>query len=84
MSFKNGTAGGLDSFRPQILKDLLNVQNGDVKNTLLIALTSLVTIILSGTVPTLICPYLYGATLTALQKLCGGIRSFAGKSLPLY
>ena len=77
MSFKNGTAGGLDSLRPQILKDLLNIQNGEVKNTLLTALTSLTTIILKGIVPSSVCPYLYGATLTALQKLCGGIRPIA-------
>lgn len=77
MSFRNGTAGGLDSLRPQILKDLLNVQNGDVKNRLLTSLTSLTTIVFSGTVPTSICRYLYGATLTALQKMCGGIRPIA-------
>lgn len=77
MSFRNGTAGGLDSLRPQILKDLLNVQNGEVKNKLLTALTSLTTVILSGTVPESIGRYLYGATLTALQKLCGGIRPIA-------
>lgn len=77
MSFRNGTAGGLDSLRPQILKDLLNVQNGEVRNRLSTALTSLITIILSGTVPASVCRYLYGATLTALQKMCGGIRPIA-------
>lgn len=77
MSFRNGTAGGLDALRPQILKDLLNVQNGEVKNRLLTAVTSLTTIILGGTVPASICRYLYGATLTALQKICGGIRPIA-------
>lgn len=51
MSFRNGTAGGLDSLRPQILKDLLNVQNGEAKNKLLTALTSLTTVVLSGTAP---------------------------------
>ncbi len=77
MSFRNGTAGGLDSLRPQILKDLLYVKNGDVTNRLLTSLTSLTSIILNGAVPAIICPYLYGATLTALQKLCGGIRPIA-------
>lgn len=76
-SFRNGTAGGLDSLRPQILKDLLNIHNGDISNTLLATLTSLFKVILSGSVPASICPYLYGATLTALQKLCGGIRPIA-------
>lgn len=59
----------------------LNVQNGEAKNNLIAALTSLAGIILSGKVPTSTCPYLYGATLTALQKLCGGIRPIAVRNV---
>lgn len=84
ISFKNGSAGGLDGLRPQILKDLLNIQNGESSNHLLSAITSLIEIILHGDVPASVCPYLYGAMLTALQKICGGIRPIAvGNTLQL-
>lgn len=77
LSFRKGSAGGLDSLKPQILKDLLHVQNGDAGKKLLEAITALTTVILSGEVPTSICPYLYGASLTALMKKNGGIRPIA-------
>lgn len=77
MSFRKGSAGGLDSLRPQILKDLLHVQNGDAGRKLLEAITALTTVILSGEVPSSICPYFYGASLTALMKKTGGIRPIA-------
>ncbi len=71
ISFRKGTAGGLDSLRPQILKDLLYVQIGDTGGKLLQALTSMTTIILHADVPESVCPYIYGASLTALQKKDG-------------
>lgn len=77
VSFRKGIAGGLDSLRPQILKDLLYVQNGDTGSRFLKAVTSLTTIILKGDVPLSVSPYFYGASLTALQKKCGGIRPIA-------
>lgn len=57
-----------NSLRPQILKDLLYVQNGDTGNKLLQSITSLSTQIFNGEIPNEIRPYLFGASLTALQK----------------
>lgn len=56
ISFRKGTAGGLDSLRPQILKDLLYAQIGDTGGKLLQALTSLTIIILKGDIPKSVCP----------------------------
>lgn len=77
MTFRKGTAGGLDSLKPQILKDLLYIKNGEAGNKLLKAVTSLSELILRGNIPASVCPYLYGASLTALLKKCGGIRPIA-------
>jgi hypothetical protein len=77
MSFPNGSAGGMDGLRPQILKDLIQKTNGDASTQLLKSLTKLCNLMLSGKVPAQVCPILYGASLTALKKKCGGIRPIA-------
>jgi len=77
VSFRKGSAGGLDSLKPQILKDLLHVQNGDAGRKLLESITALTTVILNGEVPSSLCPYFFGASLTALMKKTGGIRPIA-------
>jgi hypothetical protein len=76
-SFPNGSAGGLDSLRPQIFKDLLGKSCGQAGHNLLSAITSLCNMMLSGDVPEPICPLLYGASLTALNKKDGGVRPIA-------
>jgi hypothetical protein len=76
-SFPSGSSGGLDGLRPQHLKDLLAETNGESSNLLAKALASLADIMLAGKVPKEICPILYGASLTALNKKDGGIRPIA-------
>jgi len=76
-SFPKGSAGGIDGLRPQHLKDLIGGLKDESSNRLIKALTSLMTLLLKGDVPSDICPILYGATLTALKKKCGGIRPIA-------
>lgn len=73
LSFRNGTSGGFNSLRPQILKDLLD----DAASQLLSTITSFMKVILNGKVPIDISPYFYGASLTALLKKRGGIRPIA-------
>jgi len=76
-SFPPGSAGGLDALRPQILKDLTAPSVGAAADELLEALTSFVSLVIEGKVPTSFCPIFYGASLTALRKKCGGIRPVA-------
>lgn len=76
-SFPAGSAGGLDSLRPQILKDLIGIQTGDHGIRLLSAMEKLSNLLLRGEVPATISPILFGASLVALQKNCGGIRPIA-------
>lgn len=76
-SFDNGSAGGIDGLRPQHLKDLIYHTNGHLGDQLVDALGGLVDMMLSGEVPTNLCPILYGANLTALLKKNGGIRPIA-------
>jgi hypothetical protein len=76
-SFPCGSAGGLDGLRPQHLKDLLSPSNGEASVKLANSLAALCDVMLSGNVPQSVCPYLYGACLTALNKKDGGIRPIA-------
>lgn len=76
-NWRRSTTIGLDRQRPQILKDLLNVRNEEASNQISIAITTLKKIILSGDVPASVCPYLYGAMLSVLQKICSAIRPIA-------
>ncbi|XP_035712509.1 uncharacterized protein LOC118437538 [Folsomia candida] len=76
-SFPSGSAGGLDALRPQVLKDLVSQHTGDVGTQLLESLTKFCNFMLAGKVPLDICPFIYGASLTALKKKSGGIRPIA-------
>ncbi|KPJ12288.1 Retrotransposable element SLACS 132 kDa protein [Papilio machaon] len=77
MSFRRGSAGGLDGMSPQHLKDLICGVVGDVGTALLEDLTSLVNLMFSGKVCKDIIDVLYGANLCALRKMDGGIRPIA-------
>lgn len=77
LSFPNGSAGGLDGLSPQHLKDLTTVPSGDTGAALLIQLTALINLMLSGLVNAEVVPLLYGANLIALAKKDGGIRPIA-------
>ncbi|XP_063534955.1 uncharacterized protein LOC134744937 [Cydia strobilella] len=77
LSFKTGSAAGLDGLSPQHLKDLTSHCVGDTGKRLIIALTKLVNLMLSGKVNPLFEPIIYGANLIALTKKDGGIRPIA-------
>lgn len=77
MSFRSGSAGGLDGLSPQHLKDLLNADKTDASASLLKDLTTLVNLMLSGRVNQTVTSTLYGANLCALRKKDGGIRPIA-------
>lgn len=77
MSFKNGSAGGIDALSPQHLKDLIFGGTGDTGQALLQDLTALINLMISGKVNSKITPLLYGANLCALKKKDGGIRPIA-------
>jgi hypothetical protein len=72
-----GSAGGLDGLRPQHLKDLTGALAGDAGRRLLAIRTEFVNICLSGRVPEVIQPVFCGASLCALNKKDGGIRTIA-------
>lgn len=77
MSFKSGSAGGLDGLSPQHIKDLISGATGDVGRSLLEDITQLANIMLEGAVCPDILDVLYGANLCALKKKDGGIRPIA-------
>ena len=72
-SFPNGSAGGPDGLRPQHLKDKTNSSNVEA-SSLLTALASFSTLVLEGKTPPAIHPFLFGATLVALDKKGGWVR----------
>jgi hypothetical protein len=76
-SFPNGSGGGPDGLRPQHLKDLTTEKTGAAGACLLEALTDVVNHILAGKIPEDILPFLYGASLVALEKKDGGVRPIA-------
>ncbi|KAJ0181588.1 hypothetical protein K1T71_002310 [Dendrolimus kikuchii] len=77
MSFRSGSAGGLDGLTPQHLKDLLSGGTGNAGELLLKDMTDLINLMLSGCVNNDILPIIYGANLCALKKKDGGIRPIA-------
>lgn len=77
VSFKNGSAGGLDGITPQHLKDLIIGVPGGRNDDLLSSITRLVNLMLAGKVNEEVVPTLYGANLCALRKKDGGIRPIA-------
>jgi len=80
-SFFSGSAGGIDSLRPQIWKDLLWKKNGVNRERLIRALTGFINFISEGKIPDKIRPLFLSATLTALRKKRGGIRPVAVENL---
>lgn len=68
---------GIDGICPQHLKDLVAKTNSDAAPKLLQSITKLENLMLSGKVLSSICPIIYGATLCALSKKCGGLRPIA-------
>lgn len=76
-SFHASSAAGLYGLRPLHLKELIATTAGDSGPRLLEALTRLCNFLLRGEINTEVCPYLYGASLCALQKKDGGIRPIA-------
>ena len=68
MSFPNCSSAGLDSFLPQILKDLTPKSNGQTGLNFLRALTSLLNVILEGKEPFELRPYFFGPKLIALKN----------------
>ena len=76
-SFPSGSAGGPDLLKPQHLKDLMLKSVGEPSRHLLSSLTNLCNLLLSGKVLQDVIPSLYGASLLALTKPCGGIRPIA-------
>ncbi|XP_072947725.1 uncharacterized protein [Epargyreus clarus] len=77
MSFKNGSAGGLDALTPQHFKDLVCGATGDSGRVLLNDITNLINFMLSGKVNPEVTNLLYGANLCALKKKDGSIRPIA-------
>lgn len=76
-SFHNGSAAGLDGLRPQHLKELTSASAGSNAVKLVESLTKLCNFLLRGMVHPQVCPYLYGASVCALEKKGGGIRPIA-------
>ena len=76
-SFAPGSAGGLDSLRPQILKNLVEERMGDAAAGLLAAISSFIGLLLRGEVPEVVRPVFFGAFLTPLRKKDAGIRPIA-------
>src|SRR6267154_6505836 len=71
-SFPPGSSGGPDGLSPLHLRDLISA-DGD-EGPLLLALSSLTNLIISGGVPLGVRPFLFGGRLIALNKKGGGLR----------
>lgn len=71
MSFKNGSAGGLDGLTPQHLKDLTIGMPGGQNTNLVSSITRMVNMMLTGKVNSDVVATLYGANLFALKKRRG-------------
>ena len=76
-TFPTGSAAGIDGLRPQHLKDLTSTSAGESGKRLLRSVTNLCNFLLKGDLHPAICPYLYGASLLAINKKDGGIRPIA-------
>lgn len=68
MSFANGSAPGMDGFRPQFFKDLISISALHSGNEALSTITNFCNFVLKGKVNDDICIYIYGASLCALMK----------------
>lgn len=76
-TFNTGSASGIDGLSPQHLKDLLSMNSGDAANQLLVSITTLSNLMLSGNVCENFVPFLDGASLISFNKKDGGIRPIA-------
>ena len=74
-SFPAGSAGGPDGVRPQHILDMVN--NNENGSTLVSSITNLINLLLDGQCHPDIAPILFGGSLIALEKKCGGIRPIA-------
>ena len=77
LSFPPGSAGGLCSLRPQVLKDLVSLNSAQSTKNLLVQLSKLVDLLISGQICPDVQPIFFGASLSALIKKSGGIRPIA-------
>ena len=76
-SFKPGSGAGPDGLRPGHIQSLTSKGSGTAGERLKNSITSLCNLICRGEVPEKVQPVLYGATLCALSKKDGGIRTIA-------
>jgi len=78
-SFKPGSAGGLDAFKPQFFSDMISAtkQHALTNESFLVELTNFTNFLLHVEIPEAIRPLFFGASLTALKKKDGGIRPVA-------
>ena len=67
-SFSCGSAGEPDGLTPQHLKDMTHPSANAGAQLLVTALASILSLILEGKVPHPVRPFLFGASLTALEK----------------
>ena len=71
----SGSGAGLDGMRPIFMQQLLGREASESGRRLLHALTRLVNLILAGRIPHYVRGALFGASLCALKKKDGGVRS---------
>ena len=69
-----GPAGGPDGLSPQHLKDMVCSSAGGGVSCLLRALTAFINLALKGKTAHFACPFLFGASLIALEKTGRGVR----------
>uniref|UniRef100_A0A1X7SSY7 Reverse transcriptase domain-containing protein n=1 Tax=Amphimedon queenslandica TaxID=400682 RepID=A0A1X7SSY7_AMPQE len=78
LSFPQGSSGGPDNLRPQLLKDMLSTEpQVPGHSRFLSSLAAFSSLVLEGRTPDSIRPFFFGARLIALQKKGGGIRPIA-------
>ena len=76
-SFPSGTAPGPSGFRAAHIKDAVGCPSPDVRSKVLASITKCISLLLSGSTPSVVRPNLCGASLFACKKKTGGIRPIA-------
>ena len=80
-SFPQGSSGGPDNLRPQLLKDMLSTESQEPGHSrFLSSLAAFSSLVLEGRTPESVKPFFFGARLIALQKK-GGRSGRSGRSL---
>src|SRR6218665_1722784 len=74
-SFPMGSEGGPNGLRPQHIAELM--ADPDAGPGLLKTTTAVINLLLAGTCPQELRSILFGGTLLALRKSCGGLRPIA-------